>query len=73
MLFAAAWPRLLEGAIPLGIGIVSTLMAFGLLPASPDARKAARWHARWGPRARMGGPLLILVGLILLGRALLSP
>lgn len=62
---------LVEGLVPLGIGIYMTLVYFGIVPAGLDAKKAAKWRARWGPRLRFGGPLLIVVGLALIGRALL--
>ena len=63
-------PGLLEGLVPLGIGIYMTLVYFGIIPAGLDAKKAAKWRARWGSRLRLGGPLLIVVGLALIGRAL---
>ena len=70
MLVANAYPGLLEGLIPLGIGVYMTLVYCGVIPAGLDAKKAAKWRARWAPRLRFGGPLLILVGLVLIGRAL---
>lgn len=70
MLVATAYPGWLEGLVPLGIGIYMTLVYVRLIPASLDAKKAAKWHARWAPRLRFGGPLLILVGVALMARAL---
>ena len=70
MLVVNAYPGLFEGLIPLGIGVYMTLVYCGVIPAGLDAKKAAKWRARWEPRLRFGGPLLILVGLVLIGRAL---
>lgn len=73
MLAAANVPALLNGIIPIGVGIVTTLMGFGIVPASLDAKKAAKWQGRWGGKARLGGPLVILVGIVQLVRALYWP
>ena len=70
MLVVNVYPGLVEGLIPLGIGVYMTLVYFGVIPAGLDAKKAAAWRTRWAPRLRLGGPLLILVGLVLIGRAL---
>ncbi len=62
---------LINGLIPLALGIYATLAGLGIIPASfSDPKKASRWVARWGRQARIGGPLLIVLGLILTVRAL---
>ena len=50
MLVANAYPGLLEGLIPLGIGVYMTGVYFGVIPAGLDAKKAAKWRARAGGR-----------------------
>ena len=65
-------PSFLEGLIPLGIGLYMTLAAFGIAPVSLDPKKSAAWRRQWAPKLRFGGPLLILVGLVQLARALMK-
>lgn len=69
MLVVNAYPGWLEGLIPFGIGVYMTLVYFEWIPAGLDAKKAAKWRARWAPRLKFGGPLLIVVGLLLMARA----
>ncbi|MGE0765381.1 MAG: hypothetical protein AB7L90_02860 [Hyphomicrobiaceae bacterium] len=59
-----------QAIIVIGVGVFSTLLGFGLLPAGLDAKKAAAWRKRYSGNFRIGGPLVILAGLVLLGRAL---
>jgi hypothetical protein len=70
---AAQVSPLNQALIVLGVGVFSTLMGFGLLPAGLDARKAAAWRKRYGANFRIGGPLVILIGLVMLARALWWP
>lgn len=63
MLASQTIPGLTSGVIPLAVGIWTTLLAFGIIPASFDAKKAKQWHNRWGSRMMVGGPLLIAIGL----------
>lgn len=73
MLFAAqSLPPAVQGFIVLGVGMVSTLLALGVLPASLDPKKAHQWRQRYGGKMRIGGPLIMLVGLVLLVRAWLA-
>jgi hypothetical protein len=59
-----------QALVALGVGVFSTLMGFGLLPAGLDQKKAAAWRKRYGRNFRIGGPLIIVAGLVLLARAL---
>jgi hypothetical protein len=66
-------PPMAQAVIVLGVGVFSTLLGFGLLPAGFDAKKAQAWRKRNARSFQIGGPLLILVGLGLLARALIWP
>jgi len=57
-----------QAVVVIGVGIVSTLLGFGLIPAGFDAKKAATWRKRYAGHFRLGGPLVIIVGLVLLAR-----
>ena len=70
ILSGAAAPPALQALVPLVLGIAATLMGFGLIPASMDARKAKAWTGRWASSYRIGGPLLIVAGLVLLAKAI---
>lgn len=71
MLASQLSSQVINGLIPLGFGIYATLVGYGIVPANPgDARKSSAWRARWGGQARVGGPILILLGLFLTARAL---
>ena len=71
MLAAQLSNQLLNGLIPLAFGIYTTLVGYGIIPANPgNPQKSSHWRARFGASARIGGPLLILLGLVLTGRAL---
>lgn len=72
LLFAAqSLPPMVQALVILGVGLVSTLMALGVVPASFDPAKAHKWRQRYGSKLMIGGPLVILVGLFMLARALL--
>lgn len=58
-----------QALVVIGVGVISTLMGFGLIPAGLDPKKAATWHKRYGGNFRLGGPLVIIAGLVLLARA----
>ena len=61
---------LLNGLIVLAFGVYSSLVGYRIIPANfSDPKKSSAWMARWGGQARIGGPLLILFGLFLAGRA----
>jgi uncharacterized membrane protein len=63
MLAAQTIPGLTSGIIPLALGVWATLLAFGIVPASLDEKKAKQWRNRWASRMKVGGPLLIVFGL----------
>lgn len=71
-MLAATFSATTNAAVIIAVGAVTTLMAFGILPASLDARKAKQWHGRWGSKAKLGGPLIMVVGVVLLARAWLQ-
>lgn len=72
MLSASTSP-VLNALVVIGVGLFTTLMAFGIVPASLDARRARQWRARWGSGAKIGGPLVMVAGLALLARAWFQP
>lgn len=69
MLASSLSTPLINALIPLGFGIYLTLVGFDLLPVSSDKKSQAA-RARWTKHGRIGGPLLIVVGLFFLARAL---
>ncbi len=73
LLAGQSLPPMAQAVIVLGVGFFSTLLGFGLIPAGFDAKKAATWRKRHGRSFQIGGPLLILVGLGFLARALFWP
>lgn len=73
LLSAQPMPPMVQAIVVLGVGVFSTLLGFGLIPAGFDAKKAATWRKRYAGNLRIGGPLVILVGLVLLARAWLWP
>ena len=73
MLSAQPLPPMTQAIVVLGVGLFSTLLGFGIIPAGLDPKKSAAWHKRYGGNLKIGGPLVILVGLALLARAWLWP
>ncbi|MDX2159521.1 MAG: hypothetical protein SFW09_23695 [Hyphomicrobiaceae bacterium] len=73
VLSAQPLPPMVQAVVVLGVGIFSTLLGFGLIPAGLDQKKAAAWRKRYAGNFRIGGPLVIVVGLVLLARAWLWP
>lgn len=67
---AQSLPPMAQAVIVLGVGLATTLMALGIVPASLDPKKAHQWRQRYGAKLKIGGPLVMLVGLVMLGRAL---
>ncbi|MGE0698629.1 MAG: hypothetical protein AB7O57_05990 [Hyphomicrobiaceae bacterium] len=63
-------PPLAQALVVLGVGVFSTLMGFGFIPAALDAKKAAAWRKRYAANFQIGGPLVVVAGLVLLVRAL---
>lgn len=62
---------LLQAIVPLGLGIYSSLLGYGIVPANfNDPKKSSAWRNRWGKQARIGGPVLIAFGLFQLVRVL---
>lgn len=70
LLNAPPLPPLTQAIIVLGVGAFSTLLGFGLIPAGLDAKKAAQWRKRYAGNFRIGGPVVMAVGLVMLARAL---
>ena len=69
-MLAAQVPPVVQAIVVLGVGVFSTLMGFGLIPAGLNAKKAEAWKKRYAGNFRIGGPLVIVAGLVLLGKAL---
>ncbi len=61
---------LTQALVVIGVGIFSTLLGFGLLPAGLNQKKAEQWRRRYAANFRIGGPLVIVAGLALLARAM---
>ncbi len=70
MLAAQALSPVTQALVVIGVGTFSTLLGFGVIPAGLDAKKAQTWRKRYAGNFRIGGPLVIVVGLVLLARAL---
>jgi hypothetical protein len=68
MLAAQSVPPLLQALIPLALGLWATLTGFGIVPASMDEKKAATWKKRNATSYQIGGPILMVVGAVLLWR-----
>ena len=73
LLNAQPLPPMTQALVVIGVGVFSTLLGFGLIPAGLDQKKAAAWRKRYAGNLKIGGPLVILVGLGLLARAWLVP
>ncbi|MEZ5856291.1 MAG: hypothetical protein R3D67_16625 [Hyphomicrobiaceae bacterium] len=69
-MLAAQVPPVVQAIVVLGVGVFSTLMGFGLIPAGLNQKKAETWKKRYGGNFRIGGPLVILAGLVLFAKAL---
>ncbi|MFV0297078.1 MAG: hypothetical protein ACK5JT_13270 [Hyphomicrobiaceae bacterium] len=69
-MLAAQFSPILKAIIVIGVGIFSTLLGFGLIPAGFNKKKADAWRKRYAGNLRIGGPLVIIAGLFLLGKAL---
>ncbi len=70
MLALSFTSALLNGLIVTGFGVYSSLLGYGILQSNPsNPNKSSAWRARWGSQAKIGGPLLILFGLFLTGKA----
>lgn len=73
MLAAQSVSPMMQALIVMGVGVFSTLLGFGLIPAGLDQKKAAAWRKRYAGNFRLGGPLVIVAGLVMLARALWWP
>lgn len=73
MLAAQSVSPMIQALIVMGVGVFSTLLGFGLIPAGLDQKKAAAWRKRYAGNFRLGGPLVIVAGLVMLARALWWP
>jgi hypothetical protein len=54
----------LEGIIPVGVGLWVTLVAYGVT-SMPAALQSKSWRDTWVRFAKVGGPFLIVFGIIL--------
>jgi hypothetical protein len=70
ILAAQSFSPTTQALVVIGVGVVSTLLGFGLIPAGLDRKKAAAWRKRYAGNFRLGGPLVIIAGLVLLAREL---
>ena len=70
MLAAQALSPVTQALIVIGVGVFSTLLGFGVIPAGLDPKKAQTWRKRYAGNFRIGGPLVIVAGLVLLARAM---
>ena len=70
LLNAQPLPPLMQAVIVLAVGLFSTLLGFGLIPAGFDQKKAAQWRKRYAANFRIGGPVVMAAGAVLLARAL---
>ncbi len=70
MLAAQALSPVTQALIVIGVGVFSTLLGFGVIPAGLDPKKAQIWRKRYAGNFRIGGPLVIVAGLILFARAM---
>lgn len=70
LLNAQSISPLTQAIVVIGVGVFSTLLGFGLVPAGFDQKKAAQWRKRYAANFRFGGPVVIVAGLALLVRAL---
>ena len=49
---------------------VDRLLGYGIVPANPgNPQKSSTWRAKHASKAKLGGPLLISLGLFLTGRS----
>jgi hypothetical protein len=55
----------LEGIIPFGAGLWATLIAFGVT-SMPTALQRKPWRDTWMRFAKIGGPLLMVFGIVLM-------
>ncbi|MFH0732886.1 MAG: hypothetical protein V2A72_08240 [Candidatus Omnitrophota bacterium] len=49
------------------IGIYITLIGFKVISASKNKGEAyEKWHAKWGSKMKIAGPILIVLGIVML-------
>lgn len=70
LLSAQPLPPLAQACVVIGVGIFSTLLGFGVIPAGLDRKKAEQWRKRYASNFRIGGPLVIAAGVALLAKAM---
>ena len=73
MLAAQSLSPAMQAYVVIGVGIFSTLLGFGLIPAGLNQKKAEAWRKRYSANFRIGGPLVIIAGLVMLVRAWFLP
>ena len=62
--------HVLSGLIAMGFGAYMMLVGYGLIDPGNNSKTSAAGRARWLKHAKIGGPLLFLVGIGLTVRAL---
>src|SRR5579863_5034568 len=61
---AKTWAALIEGMIPISLGIYVLLLAQHKLGKKPSASPHwADWHRKWDKTLKITGPLLVITGL----------
>ena len=70
---ASQFSPMTQALVVIGVGVFSTLLGFGLIPAGVNKKKADAWRKRFAGNFRIGGPLVINAGLVLLAKAMFWP
>ena len=70
MLAAGISNQTMSGLIALGFGAYMMLVGYGIIDPGNNSKTSAAGRARWLKHAKLGGPLLFLVGTGLLVKAL---
>ena len=60
----------LEGLIPIGCGVYSTLLAHRIIPLKSSPERTELWHRKFGRMMKILGPFLVVFGLVQLSGVL---